>query len=358
MDHAESDYAPVEGEALAVAWSLEQTKFFTMGCNDLLVNTDHKPLVKILGDSRLDQIENPCLVRLKKRTLLWKFDIEYKPGKQIKFADATSRHPISSYAELASLGLRSPEDLEESMIIASLKQQVSDFYAITWELVKEASLKDEELLMLKELIINDFPSTKAELPSQLEKYWEFRKLLNVHDNVVLYSDRIIVPASLRQQVLETLHSAHQGVSSMLARAETNIFWPGISIDIELVRQNCRPCNTNAPSQPKLPPQLPRIPTVPFELIFADFFKLSGKFFLIIGDRLSGWTEIVNVKPNSENSGSKGLCNAFRQVFQTFGVPDEITSDGGPEFIALETLEFYKKWAVHHHLSPSYFPQGN
>ena len=244
------------------------------------------------------------------------------------------------------------------MIIASLKQQVSDFYAITWELVKEASLKDEELLMLKELIINDFPSTKAELPSQLEKYWEFRKLLNVHDNVVLYSDRIIVPASLRQQVLETLHSAHQGVSSMLARAETNIFWPGISIDIELVRQNCRPCNTNAPSQPKLPPQLPRIPTVPFELIFADFFKLSGKFFLIIGDRLSGWTEIVNVKPNSESSGSKGLCNAFRQVFQTFGVPDEITSDGGPEFIALETLEFYKKWAVHHHLSSSYFPQGN
>ena len=180
-----------------------------MGCNDRPVNTDHKPLVKILGDSRLDQIENPHLVRLKKRTLLWKFDIEYKPGKQIKFADATSRHPISSYAELASLGLRSPEDLEESMIIASLKQQVSDFYAITWELVKEASLKDEELLMLKELIINDFPSTKAELPSQLEKYWEFRKLLNVHDNVVLYSDRIVVPASLRQHELETLHSAHQ-----------------------------------------------------------------------------------------------------------------------------------------------------
>ena len=162
-----------------------------MGCNDRPVNTDHKPLVKILGDSRLDQIETPRLVRLKKRTLLWKFHIEYKPGKQIKFADATSRH---SYAELASLGLLNPKDLEESMIIASLKQQVSDFYVITWELVKEASLKDEELLMLKELIINDFPSTKAELPSQLEKYWEFRKLYDVQDNVVLYSDRIIVTA--------------------------------------------------------------------------------------------------------------------------------------------------------------------
>ena len=62
FDHAESDYAPVEGEALKVACSLEQTKFFTMGRTDLLVNTDQKPLVKLLGDSRLNQIENPRLV--------------------------------------------------------------------------------------------------------------------------------------------------------------------------------------------------------------------------------------------------------------------------------------------------------
>ena len=78
----------------------------------------------------------------------------------------------------------------------------------------------------------------------------------------------------------------------------------------------------------------------------------------MGDRFSGWTEIVNVKPNSENSGSKGLCNAFRQVFQTFGIFDEITSDGGLEFVALETLKFYKKWGVHHHLSSLYLPQGH
>ena len=43
-------YAPVEGEALAVAWVLENTKFFTLGCDNLIVTTDHKPLVKIFGD--------------------------------------------------------------------------------------------------------------------------------------------------------------------------------------------------------------------------------------------------------------------------------------------------------------------
>ena len=40
----------IKGEALAVAWGLEQTRYFTQGCDNLVVITDHKPLVKIFGD--------------------------------------------------------------------------------------------------------------------------------------------------------------------------------------------------------------------------------------------------------------------------------------------------------------------
>ena len=122
--------------------------------------------------------------------------------------------------------------------------------------------------------------------------------------------------------------------------------------------NCHDCHRNAPSQAKLPPQSPQIPTVPFELIFGDYFKLNGKFFLVIGDRLSGWTEIISVKPSTCTSGSKGLCDALRRVFQTFGVPDEISSDGGREFISEEAVAFYDKWGVSHRLSSAYFPQSN
>ena len=59
-------YAPMEGENLAVDWSLEQTKHFTLECNDLVVVTDHKSLTKLLGDRRLDEIDNPRLFKLKK----------------------------------------------------------------------------------------------------------------------------------------------------------------------------------------------------------------------------------------------------------------------------------------------------
>ena len=56
LNGAEQRYAAIEGEALAIAWGLEQTKYFTQGCQDLLVVTDHKPLTKIFGDRALDDI--------------------------------------------------------------------------------------------------------------------------------------------------------------------------------------------------------------------------------------------------------------------------------------------------------------
>jgi len=95
LSSAEQRYAPVEGEALAVAWGLEQTRFFTQGCNDLLVVTDHKPLVTILGDRTLDENQNTRLFRLKQRTLPWHFMISHLPGNTNLAADATSRHPSS-----------------------------------------------------------------------------------------------------------------------------------------------------------------------------------------------------------------------------------------------------------------------
>ena len=43
LSSAEQHYAAIEGEALAVAWGLEQTQYFTQGCDNLVVVTDHKP---------------------------------------------------------------------------------------------------------------------------------------------------------------------------------------------------------------------------------------------------------------------------------------------------------------------------
>ena len=354
LTKSESNFAPVEGEALAVAWSLEQTRFFTMGCEDLIVVVDHKPLVKIFSTRTLDEITNPRLFRLKRRTLMWKFDIEYQPGKSNFFSDAVSRKP-NKYAEIASLGLMGEEDLLEESYVTAIADDVDRFVAVTWERVREESLVDPEITALVQIIRKGFPATKKEMPSGTAEFWDVRDELLVSDGVALYMDRVVIPQRLRTKVISNLHSAHQGTSGMCARARSIVYWPGISRDIEKARDDCRGCHRNAPSQAKLPPAVPRVPKTPFEMIYADYFKLAGYYFLIIGDRLSGWTEIFKTKPKS---GSKGLCKALRRMFSTFGRPGDLSSDGGPEFSAARTSEFLKRWGVTHTLSSAYFPQSN
>ena len=87
--------------------------------------------------------------------------------------------------------------------------------------------------------------------------------------------RIVIPPSLRKEVLRVLHSAHQGVTAMNERAKAIVYWPGITNDIQGTRENCNSCNLIAPSNPRLPPIEPLIPKVPFESIFYDYFLLKG-----------------------------------------------------------------------------------
>ena len=66
--------------------------------------------------------------------------------------------------------------------------------------------------------------------------------------------------------------------------------------------------------------------------------------------LFGWLEIMQVKVGTNEAGSQGLCRNLRRLMNTFGVPIEISSDGGPEFIAGETKTLFKKWGIRHRLS--------
>ena len=84
---AESRYSPVEGECLAVAWSLRKAKYYVAGCEDLIVAVDHKPLLGLLNEKGLDQIENNRLCKLKEKTMSYRFGIIHVPGLKNKIAD-------------------------------------------------------------------------------------------------------------------------------------------------------------------------------------------------------------------------------------------------------------------------------
>ena len=112
------------------------------------------------------------------------------------------------------------------------------------------------------------------------------------DGVLLYDDRLVISEGLREKVLDVLHVAHQGKSSMLHRAAQTVFWPGYTLDIEKKGTDCGTCNRNVPSHAQVRTEQSDTPTMPFESISKDFFDLTGIHYLITVDRLSGWIDIM------------------------------------------------------------------
>ena len=93
---AESRYHPVEGEALAVVYALHKTRYYIQGCKQLIVATDHRPLLKIFGDRNLEDVSNPRLLNFKEKALQYKFEMVYVPGKEHDGPDSMSRYPVSA----------------------------------------------------------------------------------------------------------------------------------------------------------------------------------------------------------------------------------------------------------------------
>jgi len=355
LSAAEERYAAIEGEALAVAWGLEQTRYFTQGCDDLLVITDHKPLVKIFGDRTLDEISNSRLFRLKQRTLMWRFTIAHLPGQCNQAADATSRHPSSLPSN--NIISSSIPDIIEANLVAAIHHEVTDCISLSWSTLAAETEADPAFCRLTELINSNFKSWDDD-NDDLTGFWPLRDGLYIQDGVIMYQDRVVVPPSLRKSALQTLHAAHQGTTTMEQRARTVIFWPGMTNDIRQTRLSCRDCNRNAPSQ-VAPPPMPSIPpSTPFESIFADFFDYAGRHYLVIGDRLSGWVEVLGATSGTDYAGANGLIRHLRAFFATFGVPEELSSDGGPEFSSGATESFLRTWGIKHRISSAYFPQSN
>ena len=99
---------------------------------------------------------------------------------------------------------------------------------ISWQEVEEASAADPLMIALKNLLIGGLPDEKNVWPPELQQYHRHRDHLSTAGPVVLYKGRAVIPSSLHREILEVLHSAHQGTAGMTARAASSVYWPGMS----------------------------------------------------------------------------------------------------------------------------------
>ena len=237
---------PIEGEALAVVEALNKARFFILGCSNLIVVVDHKPLLKVFGDRSFEDITNNRLRSLKEKTLRHKFMNIHIAGVKNKAADATSRHPAGS-TNVSKLHL--PDDvasMEDFLDIPPLSQflvephtdylteevevasiSLEAIQSVTWDRTRETTASDGNFNMLLTLIEHGTPEHRHDLPTPLQEFHQYRDHLHSVVGVIMYKDRVVIPPSLRPEVLSSLHAAHQGVTMMTSRASTSVFWPGI-----------------------------------------------------------------------------------------------------------------------------------
>jgi hypothetical protein len=355
---AESRYTPIEGEALGVAYGLQQCRKFVLGCPKLIVAVDHKPLTKILNQRPLESIENPRLLRIKEKTLMYDFNIIHIPGESNMAPDAASRYPSkSSHAQCPMVWEDDhcdTEEIEEFAKAHAATHATNLPGILTWELIKKESALDEECAQLKEVITSGFPKSRDEMPNNLQYYYPLRDELYTVDEVVFKGKKMLIPTKLRAAVLEGLHAAHQGVSSMRANARDRLFWPGMDGDLKQIRNQCKRCNENAPSQPSETLIITPPPDLPFQQVVTDFYQANGCQYIIYADRYTGWTEVAKVSSTSFTAFKKCVIPWFR----TYGVPKEISSDGGPPFNSHEYRIFLQDWGIKSRLSSAHYAQSN
>ena len=341
---AESRYAPIEGEALAVVYALHQTRYYVLGCPNLIVTTDHKPLINVLNERSLNDISNRRLLNLKEKTMQYKFEIRHVSGMKNKGADALSRYPApSTGSEIQDMA----NDISTKTTAMETLYVTTNM--ITWEMVQEATSQDETLQLLAECI----QMGCTEFPTPIRAYQKWRNHLYTIDRVIMLGERIIIPTKLRPQILSTLHAAHQGINAMTQRAADSVFWPGISIDITRTREECVDCHRIAKSNPSEPPAEIEPPEYPFQKLCADYFTHMGKDYLVIVDRYTNWPIVFR-----ENGTARSLIKHLRDIFSNVGAAKELTSDGGPQFTAEATQTFLQSWDCHHRRTSVGNPHAN
>ena len=168
--------------------------------------------------------------------------------------------------------------------------------------------------LLTSIIESGMPWFRHELPAPLRAFHQFHSFI---DGIIVYKDYIVIPLSLHQDILSTLHSEHQCVSFMMARAESSMSWPGITPAITAVLANCKHCIRIAHSQPSAPPTPPMLPLYPFQCVCSDLFTYKGINYLVTVDRYSNWPIIDRTM-----GGAKDFIESLYHSFVTYWILDE------------------------------------
>ncbi|KAI4899216.1 hypothetical protein NFI96_005204, partial [Prochilodus magdalenae] len=203
LKEAEKHYAQIEKEALAVTWACERLSPYLLGLQ-FKIETDHKPLVPLLSSKALDELP-PRVLRFRLRLLKFTYDIVHVPGKCLITADALSRAPVKHTFTQEEKDNEADVKVFVDTVVQSLPATEARL-----KVIQDKQKVDPVCAKLIKYCQTEWPEKHA-LPPDLGPYWPERENLSLVGELLLRGQRIVVPQSMRQEVLRDLHSGHQGI---------------------------------------------------------------------------------------------------------------------------------------------------
>ncbi|UYV81439.1 K02A2.6-like [Cordylochernes scorpioides] len=300
--------------------------------------TDHKPLVTILGSrSGIPTLSTSRLQRWALILSAYTYDFKFRRTQDHGNADLLSRFPV---------GCEEIPRLNNVYALSYVEE-----LPITAEEIATETEKDEVLSLAKFYTQQGWPEKVAD---HLRPYFQRKLELTVDGECLVWGMRVVIPPSLRIKMLNCLHETHSGMNKMKAVARSHFWWPNLDTQIEFLVNKCRSCqqSQDGPNKGKWQPW--RWSTRPWQRIHIDFANKENINLLIVVDSHSKWIEAI---PMRETTTRKTI-EQLRRLFSSYGLPEELVSDNGPQFTGSEMKGFLEGNGIKQTLIPAYHPQSN
>ena len=89
-----------------------------------------------------------------------------------------------------------------------------------------------------------------QVTEDVRHYMKLANSLTMENGCLLLGSRIVIPHSLRDQVLQLIHLGHFGMQRMKQVARSVVYWPRINDDIEDLSRTCTVCGEHQNKPPK------------------------------------------------------------------------------------------------------------
>ncbi len=315
LSPAERNYDIGNRELLAVKLALEEWRHWLEGAGvPFIVWTDHKNLEYIRAAKRLNSRQARWALFFGR----FDFSISYRPGSKNIKPDALSR--VFDQSERPS----SPEFIIPQKIVGSM---------VTWEI--ESRVRTA--------------------------------LQGVMPPPGCPPCRLFVPEILRSDVIRWGHcskvACHPGVSRTMFLIKQRFWWQSMARDIRLFVLACSVCATsktsNRPPAGLLQPL--SVPSRPWSHISLDFVtglppSQGNTAVLTVVDRFSKATHFIPL-PKLPSARETAVA-VIDHVFRIHGLPTDVVSDRGPQFISKFWREFCRLLGASVSLSSGFHPQSN